>query len=132
MATSPVPDPTPFDRIGGEAGIRRLVDRFYDLMDENPRYAALRAMHKPDLAATRLSLTGFLVGWLGGPRDWFTARPGACVMSLHRGLGVGPDTAGQWLHAMARAVEDIQIEPALASTMRGAFARMAAAMIVAD
>ncbi|MBL8332613.1 MAG: cyanoglobin, partial [Rubrivivax sp.] len=27
---------TPFQRLGGEAGVRTLVDRFYDLMDLEP------------------------------------------------------------------------------------------------
>ena len=29
-------EPTPFERLGGEAGVRALVDRFYDLMDLEP------------------------------------------------------------------------------------------------
>lgn len=132
MATSPAPEPTPFDRIGGDDGVRRLVERFYDLMEESPRYVTLRAMHQPDLAATRESLAGFLTGWLGGAQHWFTTRSGPCIMSLHRGLGVTPGTAGEWLHAMSRALGDVDVEPALAARMRGAFARMAAAMIVAD
>ena len=136
MATSPLPEPepeqSPYERIGGAPAIRRLADRFYDLMEEVPRYATLRAMHAPDLAATRQSLTGFLTAWLGGPRDWFAERPGTCILSMHRALGVTPATAAQWLHAMSRALEDVEVEPALASMMRSAFARMSGAMIVRD
>ena len=31
--------PTPYDLVGGDAGVRGLVDRFYDLMDTEPAFA---------------------------------------------------------------------------------------------
>jgi len=128
--TGPLPDSTtPFALIGGDARVRALVDRFYDLVEAEPRYAALRAMHGADLSAVRESLTGFLTGWLGGPRDWFMAEGGRCIMSAHGGLGVSSATAGQWLHAMVRAMEDADVPPPVAGRMRQSFSRMAAAMI---
>ena len=35
--------PTPYDRIGGEAGLRRMTQRMYALMDTLPEAAAVRA-----------------------------------------------------------------------------------------
>lgn len=115
---------TPFNRIGEQPAIRRLVDRFYDLMETDPAYAELRAMHAPDLAPMRGSLAGFLTGWLGGPRDWFAANPGVCMMSLHGRLGVTAATARQWREAMARALADTGVERGLAAQINEAFARM--------
>ena len=43
------PAATPFDRLGGERGVRALVDRFYDLMDLEPAAAGIRALHPPRL-----------------------------------------------------------------------------------
>lgn len=40
---------TPFELIGGKDGVRRLVDRFYDLMDADPTVHGIRAMHPPAL-----------------------------------------------------------------------------------
>jgi len=122
-------EPSLYDRAGGKAGIRRLTDRFYQLMDSEPAYAALRAMHGESLEAMRHSLALFLVAWLGGPRDWFAERPGACIMSMHRPLDIGRDTAGQWVHAMSRAMAETGIDPALGQQMQSAFLRMASAMI---
>ena len=34
--------PTPYDVMGGDAKVRALVDRFYDLMDLEPAYKELR------------------------------------------------------------------------------------------
>ena len=49
---------SPFISLGGEPAVRTLVDRFYDLMDLEPAYAALRAVHGSDLAnARRVYLT---------------------------------------------------------------------------
>jgi len=55
---SGVPDPTvvvaeaaqtPYALLGGDAAVRALVERFYDLMELEPRYAELRALHAADL-----------------------------------------------------------------------------------
>ena len=86
---------TPYDALGGAAIIARIVDRFYDLMETEPTYRALRAMHAADLGPMRASLTGWLSAWAGGPQDWFAANPGKCMMSYHRSLGVTAKTAGQ-------------------------------------
>ncbi len=99
---------TPFERIGGEPVLRAIVDRFYDLMDSDPAYAALRAMHAADLAPMRTSLTSFLGGFTGGPRDWFDS--GKCVMSLHRPMAISADLSAQWMDAMRRAVNETLVE----------------------
>ncbi len=116
-------DSLPYDRLGGRAPIARLVERFYALMDSDPAYAELRAMHAPDLGPMTQSLTDFLVAWTGGPRDWFEKRPGACIMSAHGELsGMTPQTAQQWIDAMTQAVMettpgDSEIREAMLATM---------------
>ena len=62
--------PTLFHIIGGEARLRELVDRFYDLMDLEPQFAALRAMHPSTLDGSRDKLFWFLSGWSGGPNHY--------------------------------------------------------------
>ena len=37
-----------YQRLGGEAGVRVLVDRFYDLMDSLPEAYAIRKLHPAD------------------------------------------------------------------------------------
>ena len=39
------PFATPFEWMGGEDKVKALVERFYDLMDIEPAYTALRAAH---------------------------------------------------------------------------------------
>lgn len=120
----------PFDRIGGREVIARMVNRFYDLMESEPDFAELRAMHAPDLTPMRESLTDFLMAWMGGPRDWFEKRPGACIMSAHRALdGMNFAVATQWVLAMQQAAkETIPGDPDFVDSMVSAFASMSKGM----
>jgi hemoglobin len=120
---------TPFYALGGAPIFTAIAERFYDLMDEDPAYARLRAMHAPDLAPMRQSLPGFLAGWAGGPRDWFETTPRRCMMSLHRPMTIDRDVAGQWAEAMERAIADVAPQPAdLAADMSKVLANMARSM----
>lgn len=120
---------TPYELIGGAEVVRKIVDRFYDLMDEEPAYGRLRAMHATDLTPMRSSLSGFLNAWLGGPRDWFAEHPGVCVMSAHARLDVDAETAEQWVDAMRRAIYESTVEADLGARMSEALTSMARGMI---
>ena len=121
---------TPYEALGGAEVIERIVGRFYDLMESDPRYAKLRAMHAADLGPMRRSLAGWLTAWAGGPRDWFDENPGKCMMSAHRGLGIAEEVAGQWVDAMARAIADSGPDDrALGKAMAERLDMMARAMV---
>lgn len=121
---------TPFDLVGGSEAVERIVDRFYDLIESDADYAGLRDLHGPDLGPVRQGLAAYIAGWLGGPRDWFE-RPGKnCVMSMHAPLAISTDIAGQWTHAMIRAISsEPELDERLGSQMAEALARMAHGMI---
>ncbi|MDR2856622.1 MAG: group II truncated hemoglobin [Novosphingobium sp.] len=119
---------TPFDLVGGRDVVGQIVERFYDLLEQDPAYAELRALHAPDLAPMRKSLTGFLAAWLGGPRDWFDEHPGLCMMSAHRGVAMTPQVGRQWANAMSRAITESPVEPVLAAKMAEALSDLAIRM----
>lgn len=121
---------TPYDRIGGRAEIAAIVERFYDLMDSEPEFAALRALHAPDLSPMRPSLTDFLMAWMGGPRDWFEQRPGACIMSAHGKVpGIDRETGEQWIACMTRAAAPLRArDPEFGSALLDALADMSRVM----
>ena len=62
--------PSAYALIGGDAKVRALVDRFYDLMDLNAEATELRALHPTTLDGSRDKLFWFLCGWLGGPQHY--------------------------------------------------------------
>lgn len=53
---APPPSNPHYDRIGGHEAVVRLVDAFYQAMDTLPQAATIRAMHEPDLRATKAVL----------------------------------------------------------------------------
>jgi hemoglobin len=99
--------------------LEQISDRFYDLMDSDPAYAELRAIHAPDLSPMRAALAQFLMGWSGGPRDWFDANPGRCMMSVHKPFTITQQLADQWADAMVRAIDGVlgESDPPLAKEM---------------
>lgn len=120
---------SPFERIGGHAALRAVTDRFYDLMEQDPAYAELRAVHAVDLAPMRAALPRFLAGWAGGPRDWFEANPGKCMVSMHAPFPISRQTAWQWAEAMTRAIAESDLaDREIADAMADVLTRMAKGM----
>lgn len=101
--------PSPFELLGGEAAVRALVDRFYDLMALEPEFAGIRALHPVLLDDSRDKLFWFLCGWLGGP-DLYVQRFGhPRLRARHLPFPIGSAERDQWLVCMARAMSDCQV-----------------------
>lgn len=113
--------PTPFERIGGEAGTRALVDRFYDLMDLDPAAAELRALHSTTLDGSRDKLFWFLCGWLGGPAHYTDRFGHPMLRARHLPFAIGIKERDQWLACMQQAMAELQVEPQLAQRLAESF-----------
>jgi len=101
--------PTPYQQLGGDAKVRELVTRFYDLMELEPRYARLRAVHGSTLESAREKLYMFLSGWLGGP-SLYTDRYGHPMLrARHLPFRIGEVERDQWMACMAQAMEEVEI-----------------------
>ena len=112
---------TPFEWIGGEAVLLALSERFYDLMDLEPAYAALRSVHGPDLTQARQKLFWFLCGWLGGPSH-YTDRFGHPRLRMrHMPFAIGIRERDQWLACMDQAMRETGIDPELRERLKGSF-----------
>jgi len=119
---------TPYDRLGGDDGVRSLVARFYHLMDSEPHFAVLRAVHGPDLSKPRQALYEFLSGWLGGPPLYFEKPGHRCIMSTHARLKIGPEEVRQWLSCMRQALGEFPLEQELRQKIMAALANFAGRM----
>ena len=102
---------TSFKAAGGREGVRRLVDCFYDIMDELPQAAVIRAMHPADLTDSRDKLAGFLCGWLGGPRDYPGKNRSLNIPQIHQPFAIGEKERDAWLSCMALAIEQQPYKP---------------------
>lgn len=116
---------TPFARIGGEDKVKALSARFYDLMDLESGYAALRAVHGSDLGGAREKLFWFLCGWLGGPQH-YTDRFGHPRLRMrHMPFKIGEIERDQWLACMTQAMAETGVPPELAQQLKESFFKTA-------
>ena len=104
---------TPFDWIGGEQQVKALVERFYDLMELEPGYAELRAVHGSDLASAREKLFWFLCGWLGGPQHYTERFGHPRLRARHMPFKIGILERDQWLACMDQAMGEVGVDQAL-------------------
>ena len=119
--SEPSPAATPFEWIGGEPRVQALVDRFYDLMELEPAYAALRATHGSSLDEARQKLFWFLCGWLGGP-DYFVERFGhPRLRARHMPFKIGIRERDQWVACMDQAMGETSVPEDLRERLRQSF-----------
>jgi len=110
-------DTAPYERLGGEPAVRKLVDRFYDLMDTLPDAKHIRALHPADLADSRDKLFKFLSGWLGGPQLYIEEYGHPRLRARHLPFPIGGAERDAWLLCMAQALAETDMEEPLRSQL---------------
>ena len=114
----------PYDHLG-EEGVRRLVDRFYDLMDTLPEAVEVRAMHPRDLRGSREKLFWFLSGWLRGPPLYVERKGHPRLRMRHLPFAVVDAARDQWMLCMNRALDEVVAEPDLRAFLARQLGRVA-------
>lgn len=117
--------PSHFDQLGGDAGIRRLVDRFYDLMDTAPEAATIRRLHATSLKASRDKLHLFLTGWTGGPPVYVERFGHPRLRMRHFPFAISSRERDEWLWCMDRALEEQPMPDDLRAMLRQRFHELA-------
>ncbi len=121
MAQDDIDQTTTFELIGGETKLRELVDRFYDLMDLEPEFAGIRALHPTNLDGSRDKLFWFLSGWMGGP-DLYIERFGhPRLRARHLPYPIASAERDQWLRCMAWAMQDVGVTEPLQTRLMQSF-----------
>ena len=111
----------PFDRLGGETAVRALVDRFYDLMDLEPQFQGIRALHPSTLEGSRQKLFWYLCGWLGGPNHYIERFGHPRLRARHLPFAIGDAERDQWMACMTQAMHECAVDADLAVGLRQAF-----------
>jgi hemoglobin len=120
-----LPIRTHYDMLGGEQGIRQLVNRFYDLMDELPEAWELRKIHQQDLHSARDKLFKFLSGWLGGPGLYEAEYGHPRLRARHMPFPVDVQMRDQWLMCMNMALDEQVGDDLLKMQLKSSFANVA-------
>jgi hemoglobin len=110
-----------YEQVGGADKLRELVDRFYDLMDLEPDFQPIRALHPTTLSNSRDKLFWFLSGWMGGPNLYTEKFGHPRLRARHLPFKIGVNERNQWLIAMKTAMQDVKMSEALQDRLLHSF-----------
>jgi len=117
-----------YDLIGGETGLRALVERFYDMMDSAPEAAQIRALHPKSLKQSREKLFMFLSGWSDGPSLYIEKYGHPRLRQRHMPFPIGKAERDQWLWCMDKALAESPFDAQLIEYLKGRFTEIANSM----
>lgn len=125
----PTPETPPYDILGGEEKLRSLVNRFYQVMDNEPRAQEIRTMHPQDLKESEDKLFMFLSGWLGGPELYVKKHGSPMLRRRHMPFTIDASAAGQWMLCMRIAMKEENLSPTMYQYLDQALGNTARHMI---
>lgn len=120
---------TPFEQLGGAAGVWQLVRRFHALMDGLPEAYTARSVSPQDLRRSEESLFDFLSGWFGGPCLPIPKEGHPCLRMRHSPYAVGTAQRDAWMQCMAQALTEQVADVALRTRLIETFSQIADHMV---
>ncbi|WP_283177272.1 group II truncated hemoglobin [Gemmobacter sp. 24YEA27] len=119
------------DQIGGEEALRRLVNRFYDLVETDPRGRQILHLHfrGHGLSHVREEQFNFLSGFLGGRRYYLEKHGNMDVKTMHAHIPIRAGDADDWLALMDQAILDCGLSGPHVDRMRATFTRVAHVLV---
>lgn len=123
---------SPYDQLGGEAGVLTLVHRFYELMNELPEAYNVRLLHPESLSGSATSLFEYLSGWFGGPALYIAKKGHPRLRMRHAPYAVGAVVRNEWMLCMTQALTEHVADVALRDQLVHTFAQMANHLINTD
>lgn len=94
-----------YDRIGGAAAVRTVVDRFYELILEDERLAGY--FTDTDLPRLKRHQALLISQVLGGP----AAYDGRDLREAHHGMAITPGHFGLVVDHLVQALQEAGVEP---------------------
>jgi hemoglobin len=116
---------THYQRIGGEAAVKQLTRRFYEIMDELPESYGIRKMHAEDLSNSGQKLFEFLSGWMGGPQLFIEKYGHPMLRRRHLHFKIGNAERDQWLMCMKLALQEVVTDTTLRYELHAAIVKLA-------
>ena len=110
-----------YELLGGAEKLREMVDRFYDLMELEPEFAGIRALHPTPMDGSRDKLYWFLSGWMGGPNLYIEQFGHPRLRARHMPYAIASSERDQWLRCMAWAMQDVGVSEDLQQHLMQSF-----------
>lgn len=114
-----------YQLLGGEKGLRSLVDRFYDIMNSAPEAQKIRAYHAKSLKQSREKLFMFLSGWSGGPQLYVEKYGHPRLRMRHMPFAIGTQERDQWLWCMNKALDESGLDARVVEFLKVRFGEVA-------
>ncbi len=117
----------PYQELGGREVVLRVVERFYDLMEQTePALAALHELDAGKVSRRNRDRFGlFLLGWLGGPDDYVRQHGHPRLRMRHGRVVVNAAMRDAWLRCMYAALDEEQVPAETQAFLRQRFAEVA-------
>lgn len=114
-----------YQSLGGATGLKKLVDRFYELMNTLPEASGIRKMHPADLSGSAEKLYMFLSGWTGGPPLFVEKHGHPMLRRRHFPFEIGDAERDQWMLCMERALSEQNLPEPVRAQLFQALSRVA-------
>ena len=118
-----------FERIGGSAAVHRIVDEFYDRVEQDPE---LRALFPTDMDPGREKQRLFLGQWLGGAPEYSERFGHPRLRRRHFPFVIDQHAAGRWLHHLGSALRAAEVPEQELQEILAALGQLARHMVNAD
>ncbi|MFS0865204.1 globin [Fredinandcohnia sp. 179-A 10B2 NHS] len=97
----------PYEAIGGEETLSKLVDAFYSRVGQHPDLAPI---FPDDLTETARKQKQFLTQYLGGPQLYSYEHGHPMLRARHLPFEITPTRANAWLSCMRAAMDEIGLD----------------------
>lgn len=121
-----------YDQLGGEPAVRAIAERFYDIMETDPRAADLLALHPQPLNTIRQKFFEFLSGWFGGPALFEEKYGHPRLRARHLPFQIDIAMRDQWLLCMYQVLDEQVTDSLLKMQLRQQVTALAHHMINSD
>ncbi|KAB2942331.1 MAG: group II truncated hemoglobin [Hyphomicrobium sp.] len=124
-------EPLPYDLVGGEKGLRNLVETFYDIIEREPEGRVLHVLHLRGhgVAHSRIEQFNFLSGFFAGPSLYVQKHGHSDVRQMHEHVEIDAEAKDAWLNCMAIAIDRVGLPADIKARLMAPFARVATLLV---
>lgn len=127
-------EPVLYDLVGGEEGLRNLIETFYDIIEFEPEGRVLLVLHLRGhgVAHSRIEQFNFLSGFFGGPSLYVQKYGHSDVRQMHEHVEINAEAKDAWLNCMSIAIDRVGLSADVKARLMAPFTRVATMLVNRD